>query len=104
VADALGISYPTARAHLAAVFRKTGTNRQPALVELLQANSGLTPMEARLAARLAAGEEVSRAAAVLGIRYATARGYLAAVFRKTGARRQGELVRLLQASVPASRG
>lgn len=38
-ADALGIAYTTARVQLSAIFRKTGTNRQAALVKLLLTSS-----------------------------------------------------------------
>jgi DNA-binding CsgD family transcriptional regulator len=55
---------------------------------------GLTPAEARLARRLAAGESVREAAQALGVSYETARSQLKQVFAKTGTRRQGELVAL----------
>jgi DNA-binding CsgD family transcriptional regulator len=55
----------------------------------------LTPAEARLAARIAAGESIETVAEQLGIAYATARNVLKSVFRKTETRRQGELVALL---------
>jgi DNA-binding CsgD family transcriptional regulator len=61
----------------------------------LKALYGLTPAEANLAQRLAAAEELKAAAARLGIGYGTARAQLAAIFRKTETRRQGELVRVL---------
>jgi DNA-binding CsgD family transcriptional regulator/PAS domain-containing protein len=61
---------------------------------------GLTPAEARVAARLAAGDTVTEAAAALGLALATARSYLAAIFRKTGTARQAELVRLLMRLPP----
>jgi DNA-binding CsgD family transcriptional regulator len=61
----------------------------------LRALYGLTPAETRLAQRLAAGDELKAAAAQLGIGYGTARAQLAAIFRKTETKRQGELVRLL---------
>jgi DNA-binding CsgD family transcriptional regulator/PAS domain-containing protein len=63
---------------------------------------GLTRSEARLAARLACGDSLAQAAEGLGLAYATVRAQLAAIFRKTQTNRQGELVRLLLASVPAS--
>jgi DNA-binding CsgD family transcriptional regulator len=61
----------------------------------LQAAFGLTDGEARLAALLAAGEELRTAADRLKITYGTARTRLAEIFQKTGTRRQGELIRLL---------
>jgi DNA-binding CsgD family transcriptional regulator len=63
---------------------------------------GLTRSEARLAARLARGDALVQAAEGLGLTYATVRAQLTAIFRKTQTNRQGELVRLLLASVPAS--
>jgi DNA-binding CsgD family transcriptional regulator len=63
---------------------------------------GLTPSEARLAVRLARGDALADAADELGLAYATVRAQLVAIFRKTHTNRQGELVHLLQSSVPAS--
>lgn len=56
---------------------------------------GLTPAESRLAAALADGNSLGQAAETLGITYGTARIQLKAVFAKTGARRQSELVAML---------
>jgi len=67
---------------------------------LLRGLWGMTPSEARLATRLAAGEELQTAAGALGIAYSTARTQLAAIFRKTQTRRQGELVKVLLSSIP----
>ena len=61
----------------------------------IRAAFGLTSAEARLAARLAAGEDLKAAAEQLGITYGSARTRLASIFQKTETRRQGELVRLL---------
>jgi DNA-binding CsgD family transcriptional regulator len=55
----------------------------------------LTPAEARLAARLAAGEPIEMMAEKLGIAYETARNVLKSIFHKTETRRQGELIALL---------
>jgi DNA-binding CsgD family transcriptional regulator len=74
--------------------------REPIPVERLRELFGLTPAEARLAARLAAGEELRAAADALGIRYQTARTQLIAIFRKTQTQRQGELIKLLLTAVP----
>ncbi len=56
---------------------------------------GLTRAEARLAGCLAAGDDLASAAARLGVSQGTLRGALKAIFRKTGAKRQAELVGLL---------
>ena len=65
----------------------------------LQAAFGLTEAEARLAALLAAGEELHVAAEKLSITYGTARVRLAEIFHKTDTRRQGELIKLLLQTV-----
>jgi DNA-binding CsgD family transcriptional regulator len=69
-------------------------------IERLRTLYGLTPAEARLAARLAAGDALKSAAAAIGIGYPTARSQLAAVFRKTETRRQGDLIRLMLTTIP----
>jgi len=56
---------------------------------------GLTNAEARLTALLVAGRRLEQAAAELGIAHETARTHLKAAFRKTGARSQTDLVRLV---------
>jgi DNA-binding CsgD family transcriptional regulator len=66
----------------------------------LRALYGLTPAEARLATRLATGEDLRAASASLGIGYATARTQLSGIFRKTETSRQGELIMLLLKTVP----
>jgi DNA-binding CsgD family transcriptional regulator len=63
----------------------------------IQAALGLTAAEARVAARLANGETIERAADSLGITKATVRNQLKAVFAKTGVHRQAELVSLITA-------
>jgi DNA-binding CsgD family transcriptional regulator len=55
----------------------------------------LTPAEARLATRVAAGEPIETIAEKLGIAYETARNVLRSIFQKTETRRQGELIALL---------
>jgi DNA-binding CsgD family transcriptional regulator len=56
---------------------------------------GLTRAEARLAGSLASGDDLGSAAVRLGVSQGTLRGALKAIFRKTGAKRQAELVGLL---------
>jgi len=55
---------------------------------------GLTPAESRLVAMLLACGGLDRAAEVLGISRNTAKTQMAAIFRKTGTSRQGEVIRL----------
>jgi DNA-binding CsgD family transcriptional regulator len=64
-------------------------------VDRLRSVFGLTHAEARLAGRLAAGDDIASAAVRLGVSQGTVRGALKAIFRKTGAKRQAELVGLL---------
>jgi DNA-binding CsgD family transcriptional regulator len=59
----------------------------------------LTRTEAALAAALAGGVSLIEAANQLGVTHNTARSHLRAVFSKTGAHRQSQLVRLVQASL-----
>lgn len=56
---------------------------------------GVTPAEAKLAAHLARGGTIDAAAHELGITRATARTQLYSIFRKTGVRRQSELVSVI---------
>ena len=55
----------------------------------------LTVAEARLAQRLARGKTLEEAAVSLNVKVNTARSQLAAIFQKTGTRRQAKLVALL---------
>lgn len=59
----------------------------------------LTPSEAVLSIQLCNGLSLEEAAKELGIKHNTARAHLRAIFSKTGARRQTELVRMLLNSV-----
>ncbi|OHV81788.1 helix-turn-helix transcriptional regulator [Ensifer sp. LCM 4579] len=56
---------------------------------------GLTRAETRVAASLAAGNELSQAAGALGISSGTARNHLKAIFAKTETHRQRELISLI---------
>ena len=58
----------------------------------------LTPREAQLAVLLANGTTLARAARALGIAEKTARIHLQGLFRKTGTRRQADLIRLVLGS------
>jgi len=73
----------------------TDADRRLSLTTRLRAMFGLTDAEARLADRLAAGDDVRTAAATLGITYGTARTRLVEIFQKTNTHRQAELVSLL---------
>jgi DNA-binding CsgD family transcriptional regulator len=91
-----------ATAHLAATTRSSmllllrDPTAEPCPVPArLEHLYGLTPAEARLAARLAAGESLDEAAATLGVTRETVRSQLRGVFHKTDTRRQGKLLRKL---------
>jgi DNA-binding CsgD family transcriptional regulator len=80
---------------VAILVLRTLDRPEPATPVVLREAFALTPAEARVAARLAAGESLDNAADALGIARETARRHLKAVFGKTGTGRQGELVALL---------
>jgi DNA-binding CsgD family transcriptional regulator len=63
----------------------------------------LTPKEAKLAVLLTGGATVAKAATALGMAEKTARIHLQGLFRKTGTRRQVDLVRVLLGSAGATR-
>ncbi len=73
--------------------------KHPLSSRRLQAAFRLTDAEARMAELLAAGESLHAAAAELGITYGTARARLAEIFQKTETRRQGELIKVLLATL-----
>lgn len=80
----------------------------PALRPELQAEAlirifDLTPAETRLAKLLSQGKSLDESADELGVTKNTVHSQLAAIFQKTGTRRQMELVRLLIGCVPPIR-
>ena len=75
--------------------------RRPPLSSRLRTVFGLTEAEARLADRLAAGDDLRSAASELGVTYGTARTRLAEIFQKTNTHRQAELVSLLLSAAAA---
>ena len=79
-----------------------GSERVPHLdPDALRGLYGLTPAEARVAARLGTGRPLSRIARELGVSLETVRTHRKHVFRKTGVRTQSELVALLLAGPAA---
>jgi DNA-binding CsgD family transcriptional regulator len=62
---------------------------------ILGRSFGITPAEARLAARLCAGDTLASAAQHCDVAETTAKTQLARLFQKTNARSQAQLVRLL---------
>jgi DNA-binding CsgD family transcriptional regulator len=69
--------------------------RPPLSTTLLAGTFGLSRAEAKLASILAGGMDLRTAAEELGVARDTARNQLKAIFAKTGAHRQSELVELL---------
>jgi DNA-binding CsgD family transcriptional regulator len=69
--------------------------KPPLSTSLLTGAFGLSPAEAKLAAILSGGIDLRTAAQELGVARDTARNQLKAIFSKTGAHRQSELVELL---------
>lgn len=63
---------------------------------------GLTPAEARLAAKLATFKSMEQVAGSLGVAIATARSHLKSVFTKTGTHSQSELLMLLASGTLAN--
>lgn len=74
---------------------RDGARPAPSDKDLFTRAFGLTPAEARLAARLTAGASLTEAADALGVTRNTVRAQLRAVFDKVDAHSQSELVRLL---------
>jgi pimeloyl-ACP methyl ester carboxylesterase/DNA-binding CsgD family transcriptional regulator len=108
----IGVGRETAREALKKAMRKAGAKRSPELVRkmmdlicgdhppapdleaTLAASFGATPAEARAAAAFARGLTAREVAAALGVKEATVRGQLKAVFAKTGVNKAKDLVRL----------
>ncbi len=69
---------------------------QPSLGRCLRELYGLTPGEARVAAQVGAGVDLSSVAETLSMRRTTVRWYLQRIFEKTGTARQSRLVQLVE--------
>ncbi|MDP1632859.1 MAG: alpha/beta hydrolase [Caulobacter sp.] len=108
----IGVGRETAREALKKAMKKAGARRSPDMVRrmmdlmcgdhptppaieaVLAANFGATPAEAKAAACFAQGMTAREAAERLGVKDATVRGQLKAVFAKTGVNKAKDLVRL----------
>jgi DNA-binding CsgD family transcriptional regulator/PAS domain-containing protein len=73
-------------------------------VAALESQLGLTTAEARLCALLVSGQRLDEAAEELGVSQETVRSQLKSTFRKTGARSQADLVRLVLQRPMLARG
>jgi DNA-binding CsgD family transcriptional regulator len=81
---------------IAALVVITDLNARPRAPDcLIREAFGLTAAEARLAATLASGEDLRKAAERLGVTRETARGHLKSIFSKTEVNRQSELTALI---------
>ncbi|MEK7944753.1 LuxR C-terminal-related transcriptional regulator [Pigmentiphaga sp. YJ18] len=81
---------------LALVIFSVPTDRLPLDTQLIVRALGITPAEARLALALATGQTIKEYAAAQAVSPETARSHLKNLFRKTGCRRQVELVQLIR--------
>lgn len=108
----IGVGRETAREALKKAMKKAGARRSPDLVRrmmdlmcgdhatppaletVLATTFGATAAEARAAARFAQGLTAREVAEALGVKDATVRGQLKAVFAKTGVNKAKDLVRL----------
>lgn len=108
----IGVGRETAREALKKAMKKAGARRSPDLVRrmmdlmcgdhatppalevVLASTFGATAAEARAAARFAQGLTAREVAEQLGVKDATVRGQLKAVFAKTGVNKAKDLVRL----------
>ncbi len=79
----------------ALVFFSDPDARPASRASILRALYGLTPTECRLAGLLVEGFDLATAAEQLKMAADTARFHLKTIFRKTGARRQSDLMRLV---------
>jgi DNA-binding CsgD family transcriptional regulator len=86
-----------------AVFMIDPAEKPNPAPSILQRVYGLTPAEAKLAARLLTGKSVEEAARELGVAESTARTQLKSLFTKLDVRRQSDLVRLLLSGPAALR-
>lgn len=75
----------------------------PGTLATLSRALGLTPAEARLLERLAAGESMVEARAALGIAETTAKTHLGRIFEKAGVSRQAELMAMIARLAPPVR-
>ncbi|MPS27360.1 MAG: hypothetical protein E2576_23455 [Alcaligenaceae bacterium] len=81
---------------LALVIFSGPADSLPLDTQLMTQALGITPAEARLAQALATGQTIKTFAAAQAISPETARSHLKSLFRKTGCRRQVELVQLIR--------
>ena len=79
---------------VAAVSLKQAEFEPPAALRLLETHFALTPREMTMLAAAVEFDGVPEIASVMGVTQATVKSHLKSVFRKTGATRQADLVKL----------
>lgn len=94
-ASATDVSAPIRQPLGAMVFVADPTRSVTVTPQLLETQLGLSPSEARVAARIAAGDRPRELAVSLGLTEDSARVILKRVFAKTSVSRQSELVALI---------
>jgi DNA-binding CsgD family transcriptional regulator len=82
------------------LLRELSTRLPASFAAMLGQTFRLTPKEAAIATHLAEGRTIQTAADTESISRSTARWHLEQIFRKTGAKRQGELVAILRVVEP----
>jgi|HubBroStandDraft_6_1064221.scaffolds.fasta_scaffold35518_2 DNA-binding CsgD family transcriptional regulator len=82
----------------AIAFVNDPLRRQRPPQEMLQLLYGLTPAECRVALLLGDGHAPRKIANMVGVTVHTVRSQIKSIFSKTGAKRQGELIRLLMSN------
>jgi DNA-binding CsgD family transcriptional regulator len=68
-------------------------------IDGMRLSFGLSPRQAKLASLLLSGRSVKEAAHTLSITEGSARQYLKVIFRKTGACRQSDLIRIVHSAL-----
>lgn len=93
-ADFVAMAGEPSRRHIVVILKAAHEDRRRRVDEA-RVGYGLTAAEGRLLATLFEGCSVPQAAHRLGVARSTARTHLQRIFDKTGARRQGDLLRMV---------
>ncbi|MGF1450745.1 MAG: helix-turn-helix transcriptional regulator [Opitutales bacterium] len=82
-----------------ALIIAAGRPQDPALIDLMLKEIGLTPSEKRVMRLLVQGASLENAASIANVKLTTARGYLRKAFEKTGTHRQSDLIALVMKQI-----
>jgi DNA-binding CsgD family transcriptional regulator len=96
VRDSTAFTLCPAQTISAIAFVVDPSQRQRPPQDILRALFGLTPAECRVALLVCDGHAPKVIAGTLGVSVETVRSQIKSIFSKTGVKRQGELIRLLQ--------